>query len=276
MKKKVKQLTLPNGEIISYIDKLTALDVYNEVYVESEYFRHGLQLNDNDIIFDIGANIGLFSRYIATKAMNLQIYTFEPVPIIFDVLQENLKNLPANIKNYNVGLAEKEESATIHYYPRVSADSAIIKFDWDLKVNNYHQYFKETVAKAYPYAKVIPKFLRKSFIKVGLKRLYKSELIPCELRTVSDIIEENNVKTINLMKIDAENYETQVLKGINNSDWDKIQQISMEVHEHIAGGDNLLNILSDMLENKGYSVKRGLDNRYSLKIGVYMLYAKRP
>ncbi|MFX0012751.1 MAG: FkbM family methyltransferase, partial [Candidatus Hermodarchaeota archaeon] len=258
------------------IDKLTALDVYDEVYVENEYFRHGLQLNDNDVVFDIGANIGLFSRYIATKATNLQIYTFEPVPIIFDVLQENLKNSPANFKNYNIGLAEKEEIATIHYFPRVSADSAIIRFDWDLKVNNYHQYFKETVANAYPYAKVIPNFLRKSFIKVGLKRLYKSKLIPCELRTVSDIIEENNLNTINLMKIDAENYETQVLKGINHSDWDKIQQISMEVHEHIAGGDNLLNNLAKMLENKGFSVKKGSDNRYSLKIGVYMLYAKRP
>ena len=78
------------------------------------------------------------------------------------------------------------------------------------------------------------------------------------------------------MKNDAENYETQVLKGLNHSDWDKIQQISMEVHEHIVGGENLLNNLSEMLENKGYSVKRGSDNMYSLKIGVYMLYAKRP
>lgn len=272
----MKKLRLPNREIISYIDKLTALDVYDEVYIENEYFRHGLQLKDNDIVFDVGANIGLFSRYIASKAANLHIYTFEPVPIIFDVLKENLKNLPAHIRNYKIGLGEKEENNKIHYYPRVSADSAIVKFDWDLKVYRYHHYFKETVAKAYPYAKLIPKFLRKSFIKVGLKRLYKEELIPCNLRTVSDIIEENNIKTINFMKIDAENYEAQVLKGINQSDWDKIQQISMEVHEHIEGGANLLNNLSKMLETKGFLVKKGSENRYSLKMGVYMLYARRP
>ncbi|MFX0074636.1 MAG: FkbM family methyltransferase [Candidatus Hermodarchaeota archaeon] len=272
----MKILTLPNGEIISYIDKLTALDIYDEIYVEDEYFRHGLRLKDNDIVFDVGANIGLFSRYIAKNANNLQIYTFEPVPIIFDVLKENLKDLTANIKNYNIGLGDKEEIINIHYYPRVSADSAFIKFDWDLKVYRYHHYFKETVAKAYPYARFIPKFLRKSLIIKGLKRLYKEELVLCKLRTISDIIEENNIKTINLLKIDAENYEVQVLKGIRQSDWEKIQQISMEVHEHIVGGENLLNTLYKMLEDKGFSVKKGSDNRYSLKMGVYMLYAKRP
>jgi hypothetical protein len=78
------------------------------------------------------------------------------------------------------------------------------------------------------------------------------------------------------MKIDAENYEVQVLKGINQSDWDKIQQISMEVHEHIEGGKNLLNILATMLESKGFSVKKALEGRFALKLGVYMLYAKRP
>jgi len=138
----MKKLTLPNGKIISYIDKLTALDVYDEIYEKNEYLRYGIQVTDNDIIFDVGANIGLFSRYITTKAKNLHIFTFEPVPIIFDVLEENLKNLPAEVKNYNVGLAEKDEITEIHYYPKVSADSAIIEFDWDLKVNQFLRNYK--------------------------------------------------------------------------------------------------------------------------------------
>ncbi|MFW9866442.1 MAG: FkbM family methyltransferase [Candidatus Thorarchaeota archaeon] len=270
----MKTLKLPNGEIITYIDKLSALDIYDEIYVKNEYLRYGIQINDNDIIFDVGANIGLFSRYVASRAKNLQIFTFEPVPIIFDVLEENLKNIPAQVKNYNVGLAEREEITEIHYYPKVSSDSAIIEFDWDLKVSQISRNFKETVADFIPGLKYVPKFMRKSYIKRKLKRMYKAEIIPCKLRTISEIIQENNVNVINLMKIDAENYEFQVLAGIKQPDWDKIQQISMEVHEHIEGGKNLLNKLAEMLKNKGFYVTKEKHGRFSL-MGVYMLYAKR-
>ncbi|MHA2287257.1 MAG: FkbM family methyltransferase, partial [Promethearchaeota archaeon] len=190
------------------------------------------------------------------------------------VLEENLKNLPASIKSYNIGLADKEEIKEIYYYPRVSADSAIVEFDWDLKVNQYFTNFDETVVKWFKGAKLVPKFMRKKVIKRGLKSLYKAKLVQCKLRTISDIIKENNVKTIDLMKIDAENYEFQVLAGIKDPDWEKIQQISMEVHEHIEGGKNLLNDLSKMLEDKGFQVMRDIDGRFSL-MGVYMLYAKR-
>jgi len=178
------------------------------------------------------------------------------------------------VKNYNIGLAERGEISKIHYYPKVSADSAIIEFDWDLKVNQFLRNYKETIAKEIPIAKLVPKFMRKSVIRWGLKRLYKAELVSCKLRTISDIIQENNIATINLMKIDAENYEFQVLAGINQSDWDKIQQISMEVHEHIEGGNDLLNKLAKLLEDKGFLVKKEKDSRFSL-MGVYMLYAKR-
>jgi len=271
----MKQLTLPNGDKIYYIDKLTAIDIYEEIYVENEYLRQGIKVKDNDVIFDIGANIGLFSRYVATKAKNLQIFTFEPVPIIFEVLEKNLRNLPAEVRNYNVGLAERKGITEIHYYPKVSADSAITEFDWDLKVEQYFQNYNETVVKWIPISKIVPKFMRKSVIKKGLKNLYKSELVACKLRTISDIIQENNIETINLMKIDAENYEFQVLAGINQSDWDKIQQISIEVHEHIEGGNHLLHRITKMLEDKGFHVEKEEDGRFSL-MGVYMLYAIRP
>lgn len=270
----MKTLTLPNGDNISYIDKLTALDVYDEIYVNNEYFQYDLKVKDNDTIFDIGANIGLFSRYVTTQAKNLQIFTFEPVPIIFSVLEENLKNLSANIKSYNIGLADKEEIKEIYYYPKVSADSAIVEFDWDLKVNQYLTNYDETVVKWFSGAKLVPKFMRKKVIERGLKSLYKAELVQCKLRTISDIIQENDVKTIDLMKVDAENYELQVLLGIKDPDWEKIKQISMEVHEHIKGGHNLLSKLTKLLEEKGFRVKQDLDGRFSL-MGVYMLYAKR-
>lgn len=267
-------LSLPNGDDIFYIDKLTALYVYNEIFVEKEYFKHGIGVKDGDVIFDVGANIGLFSLFVANQASNLKLYTFEPIPKIFQALEKNLENIPAFIKNYNIGLGEKSEKIEFFYYPKVSADSAAIPFDWDLKVDLYVQNYKEAVCKDIPIARIVPKFLRKRVVRSGLKKIYESEKVKCQIRTLSDIITENNIERIDLLKIDAENYEKQVLAGISDNDWNKIHQISMEVHEHIKGGDNLLNEIIEFLENKGFEVIIGEEN-LSTRLGVYMVYAVR-
>jgi FkbM family methyltransferase len=270
----MKTLTLPNGEKINYIDKLSALDIYEEIFVENDYLKFGITVKNEDIIFDVGANIGLFSPFIAQQALNLTIYAFEPVPIIYNVLEENLKDLQANVKPYNIGLAESNQKTKIHYYPKVSADSAITPFDWDLKVNQFVQNYNEFVVEMMPIAKIVPKFLRRFVVRVWLKKFYKSEMVDCELRSISDIILENHLERIDLLKVDAENYEREVLRGIQEEDWDKIRQISMEVHTHIKGGENLLDGIVELLKQKAFQVDVDLESRFGI-MGVYMLYAKK-
>ena len=270
----MKQLTLPNGENIYYIDKLTALYVYNEIYEDKVYLYGGIEVKDGDTIFDVGANIGVFSKFITTQASNLKIFTFEPILPIFEVLEANLRNVNAEIKNYNIGLGEKNESLEITYYPRCTGDSAIIPFEWDAKIDLYVEKYKETIAKDMPIARIIPKFLRRRVVNAGFKKIYSGEQMPCEIRRLSEIIKENNITRIDFMKIDAENYERQVLAGINEKDWDKIQQIAMEVHTHIKGGENLMNELRDLLEQKGFKTYEGLESRETI-MGVYMLYARK-
>jgi hypothetical protein len=134
--------------------------------------------------------------------------------------------------------------------------------------------YKEAVCKDHPMARFIPKFLRKRVVRAGLKKIYDSEKIVCKLRPLSDIIQENSIERVNLLKIDAENYERQVLAGILDNDWKFIKQISMEVHEHIKGGENLLNEIIELLESKNFKVKIGEED-LSARLGVYMVYAKK-
>jgi len=270
----LKKLTLPNGEEIFYIDKLTALDVYEEINEENDYLHHGISVKDGDVIFDVGANIGLFSRFIAKQANDLKIFTFEPVPAIFEVLEANLSEIPADIKNYNIGLGEKSESIQINFYPRVSADSAIVPFNFDFKVQQYLENYKEVVCQNMPIARIVPKFLRKRVVKSSLRMLYKSEKVPCQIRTLSEIVQENNIERIDYLKVDAENYEKKVLAGIMDEDWDKIQQVAMEVHEHIEGGEHLLEEINELLKKKRFKVILDRESRFS-KMGVHMLYAKK-
>ena len=270
----MKALTLPNGKELYYIDKLSALDIYDEIFVENEYLQYGIEVKDNDVIFDVGANIGLFSLYMAQKAQNLMIFAFEPVSTIYKVLEANLKNAPVKIKSYKIGLADHSETTKIHYYPRVSADSAIVPFDFDLKVSQFVKNYRESIVEMMPIAKYVPKFLRKYVVKAGLKRMYKSEMLDCTLRPLSDIISENGIIQIDLLKIDAENYEWEVLQGINEEDWNKIRQISMEIHTHIKGGESLLDNIKKLLHEKGFSFKLDMEGRFAFG-GVYMIYAKK-
>jgi len=268
------QMVMPNGMNLFYIDKLTADYIYREIFIEKNYFQYGISIKAGDTIFDVGANIGLFSKYATMEIPNLTLYTFEPVPAIFEVLSANLANQPGKIKNYNIGLAENAAQAEIIYYPQVSGDSAIIPVDYDYKIPKYLENYNEVIAKSMPAAKLIPKWLRKWVVLAGIKRLYKGQKVPIQLRTLSEIIEENHVQNIDLLKIDAENYESQVLAGIKTQDWSKIQQIAMEVHTHIKGGQNLRESVFALLESKGFQVLHGKED-LEARMGVYMIYAKR-
>ena len=42
------------------------------------YFNHGISLKEGDVIFDIGANIGVFGVRASQTYNNIEIHSFEP------------------------------------------------------------------------------------------------------------------------------------------------------------------------------------------------------
>ncbi|WP_371805571.1 FkbM family methyltransferase [Candidatus Lokiarchaeum ossiferum] len=270
----MNNLILPNGESLYYIDKLTALYVYNEIYVEKQYLQHEISISDGDIIFDVGGNIGLFSRFVQNCAKNLDIYIFEPVPVIFKVLSANIASDSNFTHLFNVGLSNEEKDIEFYYFPKVCADSTAHPVDWDFKLEKYLENYNDVVVKTNPLARIVPKFLRKWVVNRSLKKLYQSEKIRCHVRTLSSFIEEHDIKRIDLLKIDAENAEREVIAGIQEDHWPLIRQISMEVHAHIVGCKNLHHEMQSFLTSKGFSVYLVEDDLGS-RMGVYMLYAKR-
>ncbi|MEH2082683.1 MAG: FkbM family methyltransferase [Nostoc sp.] len=62
-----------------------------------------------------------------------------------------------------------------------------------------------------------------------LEERFKSQAFTCQVRTLSDVLGEQNVKRIDLLKIDAYKSELNVIKGIKNEDWKKIKQIVIGV-----------------------------------------------
>ena len=61
--------------------------------------------------------------------------------------------------------------------------------------------------------------------------LQQQERHVCTMTTVSDIIHRHGLSHVSLLKIDVERAELDVLTGIAESDWQRISQVVLEVHD---------------------------------------------
>lgn len=263
----MKQFKLPNGKKIFALNKLGAQECYKEIYEDDIYFQFGIEVKPGDVVMDVGANIGLFSVYISEKIPDLKVYAFEPVPAIFEALQANLKNIPS-AKAYNVGLSDEEKTVEFNYYPRVNTDSTSTPFDFDKQVDMFMTKYSTGIAR------LAPKKVKRWIITKILKYAYAPVKVNCTMKTVSQVIAENQIDRIDLLKMDAENADREVIAGIKEEDWKKIRQIVMEIHTNIPGGETAVSDFTNLLKSKGFTFELDTDSRWSF-VGSHMLWAKR-
>ncbi len=268
-------IMLPNGLRVACIDKLTARYVYDEIFVDGVYTRQGgVEIRKGGVVLDVGANIGVFTLFAAAQAPDVEIHAFEPVPQIFEALKANTAHLGPRVHLYNVGLGDAPRDVEFLFYPRVCADSSATPFDFDAKVARYVETYDQSIAKGMPVARIVPKAWRPRVVRSFLKRAYTGQKVTCSVRPLSDVIAEQHLTCIDLLKVDAENAERQVVAGITDADWEKVRQVSMEVHTHIKGGENLVAEMQGVLESKGFRVSHGAESRETI-MGVFMIYGKK-
>ena len=75
-----QRYVLPNGLEIAHLNSYETAYLYREIFEDQTYLRHGIQLRDDAVVLDIGANIGLFSLFVTSRCSRASIYAFEPGP----------------------------------------------------------------------------------------------------------------------------------------------------------------------------------------------------
>lgn len=87
------------------------LDHGNVSTVEAASCFNALSGIDNPIVFDVGANIGTFTTWIARAFPNGQVHSFEPQRAVFQMLSGNaaINNL-YNVYTYNMALSNTNGS----------------------------------------------------------------------------------------------------------------------------------------------------------------------
>jgi len=81
-----------------------------DIWIRKMYTPPDFRIRKHDIVVDIGAHIGIFSLFAAAQAKGGRIYSYEPDPENFDLLQQNIKiNSTENIALFRLGLSGKKE-----------------------------------------------------------------------------------------------------------------------------------------------------------------------
>ncbi|MEV0321967.1 amino acid adenylation domain-containing protein [Streptomyces sp. NPDC050658] len=259
---------LPNGLTVFQQNKSETDFLYDEIFTHLEYLRNGITIEDGDTIVDVGANIGLFTLFAGSRCPDTRIYAFEPIPPVFDSLRRNVALHGINAKVYDCGLAAraKEETFTFYRHNTVISSSVTTAEQAHDLVRSYLRN-QESLAEGGPEAAAADELVD----EVVDARLDSEEFV-CRLRTLSEIVAEESIDRIDLLKIDVENAEYEVLKGIHARDWPKIRQLVVELHDV----DGQLDKVVTLLEALGYDLVCEQDNRLLRNTTLYNIYARRP
>lgn len=252
---------------------------YEVKFVEKEipeYVKNGIELYENDTVFDVGANIGLFTLWVYQQCnKNVKVFAFEPVPVTFEVLQRNAQRFdPKKLKVFRCGLSRESKTVKFAYHPHVTAMSHAYPDNLKELRNEVKQTFISGF-KLGPWSirwiSWLPPVFQSFMVDKLLEKWFQIEEITCQMKTVSDIIKEHDIKQIDLLKLDVEKSELDVLLGIENSDWGKIKQVVAEVHNF----DGRVEKIVALLKAQGLS-EITLEQQLLFKGSkLFLLYARR-
>lgn len=181
--KSIFKVKITNNE--SFVIKHYGYELENELFWmgihngwEKESMKWWITLCRNSyVIFDVGANTGLFSIVAKTVNNNAEIHAFEPIPMVFKKLVTNCELNKYNIKCNQIALSNSKGEAII-YLP-----------------NENHAY-----------SVTVNKNLNNPNVKVVEQKI--------NIITLAEYIQSNNIDKIDLMKIDVETHEYEVLEGM--------------------------------------------------------------
>lgn len=177
-------------------------------------------LRSEDIVFDVGADIGDWSKHILAINNSASLYVFEPIPTAFKILQERL-NFP-NVRLYNLALSQEVGTADFFVYLGHSGLTDCSSL-----------YYRPIIEHAF------------------------TEKITVETQNLNYFCKINNIDHIDLLKIDAEGAEWFIFLGAEELLNKKaITLIQFEYGGCNIDSQTTLQQMYELLTSKGYSVYR--------------------
>jgi FkbM family methyltransferase len=224
-----------------------------------DYFRPDFLFRPGMTVVDVGANIGMFSLEILKRCGgDVRLLAVEPAPEPFGYLARNIRELfpTSRVTLLQCALADRVSQATFHYRPRMSMWSSLqskrpggseagIEGLLEAPPAEYRQLYP----RIFGLLDRLPRTLSMGILRLGRRWIDARVVeIPCAVETLSRVLREHGIERVDYLKIDVEGAELDVLRGIEQDDWPKIQRLAAEVHDL----DGRVETMRGMLERAGF------------------------
>jgi FkbM family methyltransferase len=196
--------------------KLFVDDASDISSVSTSFFRKDYGTMDSSwkTIVDIGAHKGFFTTYAAKNCPHAQIFSYEPIPSSFAVLA---KNVHANNLEDLVAIFNMGVAGT--------AGDKEINISSSSTDNSF-------------------------YTEIGSIMTGK---LTISCTTLTDILSNNNIAEIALLKLDCEGAEFEILMSSSKETLQRVKEMRMEYH-NINDQKNIA-VLTEFLENSGFICK---------------------
>ena len=243
--------SLPNGMAVVQQNKNETEYQYREIFSQESYLQHGVTLHRDMCVFDVGANIGMFTLFVAERCPGARIYAFEPIAEVCQSLRINAELYGTDVKVFDYGLADEEREEFFTVYPRQSMMSGSSR-------HADRAYEKEVIKRSMRYEQPESAGGMELLLAQAdelLDKRFEERTEQCRLRNLSTVMRAESIDRIDLLKVDVQGAEMEVLCGIDEDDWTRIGQIVLEVHDRKeTASAGRLEIVRDLLERHEFAL----------------------
>lgn len=267
---------------------------------------HGITMpKKGAVVVDVGANIGLFTRWVLENYKDAVVHSYEPMKDTFKAMEANmaeLGDLGKRAKLHNFGLGDEEtEIETEKFVSRWTCGASMVPSQavedvqaaegTDMVVAARALMHDAVECRSFSWFASWPAYW---LLKTGFPPLqylgvlwaagpmlmegficgFLEKKATFQVRRTRDALKEAGVTgRVDLLKIDVEGAEEAVLKGMSEEQWDNTQAVWCEVHD--SGGTRAR--VTKLLESHGFEVYAEQEDFHWLQLmGLWVLYAHRP
>jgi len=195
---------------------------HNYEFVNINYFRQTIK--KGDVVIDIGAQLGLMTKLFADlvrPGSDGKVYSFEPTPKTFKALLQTIKlnEIGEVVVPFQQAISDKKGSAVFN-------------------ISNNEIDAANSLA--------------------NVQRGTELFAIQVDINSIDSLVQENSIKRVNFIKIDAEGAEYNVLVGARNTILKHRPNINLALHpKTIEGFNSSLKEIWDFVMLCNYSVYSG-------------------